>query len=1144
MSTKLRIALLGPLMVTRGEQTLHERDWRSRPERRLLGMLLVARGARVPAEQLIEWLWPDAPPDTAAITLRSAISSLRRTLDGDRGARASTRYILTRQGGYAWNLESGAWLDLDDFLALTAEEQGARSEERGARLERALALYRGDLLADEPEAPWAMPLRRALRERFLVACAGLADLRCAAGAYAAAIELAERGLASDRLREPLYRALMRAQAGAGDVAGALRSFERYRRLLGEELGAEPAPETQALHTAILRGEFAAAGRGRAAGGWGLGGKQRAARAEGRDPSMPFVGRAAELADLGEIIAELARGRGRAVALIGEAGIGKTRLADQALAMAEAAGALTIRLRCTPLERELPFAPLGEALHPLLRGAPDSLLSCLPQAALAQVAELLPALRERLPSLPSLPDALPGERRNRLLNGLVGIALALAQEGPLAICCDDGQWADEATLAAIGRLARHAPRRPLLIVLAYRSDEVTENPALHTLLRTLGREELLRPFLLQRFDDAEVAAFVSALAQAPRERVADLAPRLAASSGGNPLFLSVAVQSLLEAHGAPSLAALLPRLPGGAALPDLAGVPRIRELLLARLDRLPGAARDLAEWLAVIGRPVSLDLAEQFGGPAALEAAQILLERQLLVESADNRLAFSHDLVRSIVAGAIVSPRRRLLHRQAADAIATLYGDRPERAAELAFHYRQAGQPADGALLRYATRAGDHARAAFGYGAALGHYETALGAAERLGSRAAAGDVVRAFAGRLRTYEALLDWDGIHDTAERYERWAVRQPAAPALIPPRRLVLLRALMGDLAEAAALSAAHSQRRPDLAPALQDMLQRTATILRPVGLGSGGGGWEMGDGGWVLGVGGQASHPPTPNPQPLPGSPAADLPALLGPDDAALALFQVGWAVLMQGLLHEAEPCLMRAYELAGTTGQAAVAVVSALQLAHLHDLGGDRAATQRWLERSLDLANRAPEAAWASIWPRIHQGFLWLLDDRYDDAQACFAEMAAQLQSLPAFHSHRASVEAGLGMLALARGEYVQAEQRLMGALRSPQLLYGFVSIAVQHGLARLAAQRGDLRDARSRLRDALAYSAERSLLPEYVRTAIEVARIERDYGDPAQALALLHTAAGLAEEAGFGPLAAAARSLLERLGGSNSLLFDR
>src|SRR5262249_23177911 len=114
--------------------------------------------------------------------------------------------------------------------------------------------------------------------------------------------------------------------------------------------------------------------------------------------------------------------------------------------------------------------------------------------------------------------------------------------------------------------------------------------------------------------------------------------------------------------------------------------------------------------------------------------------------------------------------------------------------------------------------------------------------------------------------------------------------------------------------------------------------------------------------------------------------------------------------------------------------------------------------------------------------------------------------------------------------------IQAEERLAAALRSPQLLYGFVYVAAQHGLARVAAQRGDMRAARAILGQALDYGARRGLLPEYVRTAIEVARIERDYGDPAGTLALLHGAADLATGAELVSLAAAARALLGRLTG--------
>src|SRR5262249_20587136 len=168
---------------------------------------------------------------------------------------------------------------------------------------------------------------------------------------------------------------------------------------------------------------------------------------------------------------------------------------------------------------------------------------------------------------------------------------------------------------------------------------------------------------------------------------------------------------------------------------------------------------------------------------------------------------------------------------------------------------------------------------------------------------------------------------------------------------------------------------------------------------------------------------------------------------------------------------------------------------------------------------DLAQQAPDAAWATIWPRIHQAFLLLTDDQYDAARERFELMATRLRELPAFQSHRASVEAGLGLIDLANGDLAQASARLTGALASPQLLYGFVYTAAQHGLARIAAMGGDIQAARATLLHTLDYSARRSLLPEYVRTALEIGRIERDFGDPTPILPLLREAVSLARAAG-------------------------
>lgn len=1096
MSDLLRITMLGPLSVRRGEQPLPESAWRSRQERRLLALLLAVRGQALSAEQIIERLWPDAEPGAAGVTLRSAISSLRRTLEPGLPARAASRYILTRHAGYAWNSASGAWVDLDEFLACLADPR------EPARLERAVQLYQGDYLADEPGLPWADAERERLRAAFLQAVQTLAEHRLAHGELAAAAELARRGLARDGLHEPLYRTLMLAQARAGDSAGALRTYERCRAALVDALGSEPSTQTRDLHGAILRGDLPDP----------AGPPAPPARAPARAaPSARprLIGRERELAALQGWIDAWTRGRGGTITIVGEAGIGKTRLAEEVRRIGLERGGLALTLRATALERELPFAPLSEALRPLLRAAPDQALRQMPRAALAEVAELLPLLRERLPDLAPPPPLPPAERQNRQLGGLIDLARAMAATQPLLLICDDAQWADSATLMALARLARLAPRRPILIVLAYRSEDLPDNPALHTLLRSLGREMLLRPLLLPRFERAEVVRFLADMAQTSPAPVERLAERLTARTGGNPLFLTVAVQALLDQHQAPSLAALLPGLDDASLLPDLSGAPAIRDLVLARVAGLSAPARELLDALALLDRPASLDLIELLGGPPGLDAAQTLLERQFLVER-EGRLTFSHDLVRSTVAAALSAPQRRRLHRLIADALQRLHGDQPQRAAELTLHLRRSGHGTEAELLRAAIGAGDHARASFAYQQALQLYDTALEAARRL-PQAPAAEVRRAFAGLLLTYEALLDWDGISATARRYEQWAGR--GQPPIITTRRLVLLRALMGDLAGATELS--QQDGAGQQSPIIADMLERTATILRPV---------DPHRAPEAL----RFAEPP-----PLPGRPAEELPALLGADEAAQALFQVGWAALNQGLVRDAGPCLQRAYDLAVETGQAAAAVASALQLGHLHTLRGQPAATEQWLARSLELAQAASEAAWASLWPRIHQGFLWLQDDQLERALARFGEMDAQLAALPTFQTHRASARAGLGLVALARGQAAEAARLLGEAAASPHL-YGFVYVAGQHGLARLAAAAGDLDEARAVLRHALNYSARRSLLPEYARTAIEIARIERDYGRPAAALPALRDAAALAAAYGLAPLAQAAQTLIARL----------
>lgn len=1086
MTGDLRVALFGSLRVEYNGHELADSSWHSRQERRLLTFLLLARGASVPADRLIEWLWPTADPLTAATTLRSTISNLRRTLEPT-AARASHRYVVTRNAGYAW-VPNAAWVDLDAFAELLDNVAGRRQTVPSSTiievLEQALALYRGDLLPDEHDLTWLNAERDRLRERYLSAVQQLADVYVANHDYPAALRTVQRGLALDALREPLYRSQMLAQARSGDTAAALQSYERFRQALDLQLGALPSPSTRDLHLAILRGEIAAYQRP-------LLGSSSVSRAtptlvfQLTEPA-PLVGRTAELASLNQWLLSGLNGRATVLTLVGEAGIGKTRLLLATRHMALEQGALPIVLRPNLLEHQVPFAALSDALRPLLRLAPEALLHRLPVAALIQIAELLPVVRERLPNLPQWSAPQAADPQPQTLDGLVDLALALAREQPLVVLCDDAHWLDEATLTVIARLARKGQRHALLLLLAYSPAELPDNPALHALLRSLGRDLRLQPLLLAPLTPAETTQLADQLAPGlnlPGTQLYEL-------TAGNPLFVTVALQQWQIEPGSQT------------ATPDLASAEQIRDLVLLRVARLEPHARDLLEQLAVVGRSVSLDLIEQFAPQSGLEAAQTLLERQLLVEHAEQRVGFAHELVRMTVFQALSTPRRRRLHQAAAEAIEHLHADEPAYAAELVEHYTAAGRGAEAQVLRYATLAGDLARRRFGYQQARTHYTTAIQAGEQLGQQVDASLMRRAFVGLAHTCETLLDLAGIQTAVERYARWVERHGTASfvPLVAPRHLALLQALSGDLAQAAVLSAQFASSAQQ-SPSLVDALQRTAQILAPDQLPPMLDQCEL--------------EPLTINVRPLPEQPTSRLPGLLGAEDAALSLFQIGWATLTQGLLNEAQPCLVMANQLAQDTGQAAIAVMSALQLSHLADLRAEAAAAETWLQRSLDLAAQAPEAAWASIWPQIHQGFSWLFSDQVDLAEQRLSAIERQLATVSGFAAHRTGVTIGLGLVALARQHVAVAEERFSRVLAAPQVVYGFAWAAAFHGLAQIAARRGQFERAIGLLAHVLHGSAQRGLLPEYVRTAIVAARLARDTGLPVDVTALLSHATALA-----------------------------
>ena len=334
--------------------------WRSRQGRILLKVLLLRRRHVVTSDQLLDVLWPDEDPEVTRPRLHVRISQLRRMLDPQQ---PQAHIQSVDGGGYILDTHSAWWVDVDAFE--DASEQGRRAYEAGelptaiGAYEEALRLYRGDLLEEDRYAEWAFAERERLLERYLTLLTELAEAYAQQGRYRRAISLYRSALERDPYRETLIVRLMLAHAYAGDSVQALRIYDRCRRRLGEEMGVEPLPSTQALAEQIRTGSLCTSEGAPA---------YPAPAYQGRLfeipyslAQMPFMGRSREYAWL---VARRQEARPGMVLIEGEAGVGKTRLVEEALGFSAGRGARVLRVRPVLEGTAAPYESLVQALRPL------------------------------------------------------------------------------------------------------------------------------------------------------------------------------------------------------------------------------------------------------------------------------------------------------------------------------------------------------------------------------------------------------------------------------------------------------------------------------------------------------------------------------------------------------------------------------------------------------------------------------------------------------------------------------------------------------------------------------------------------------------------------------------------------------------
>jgi DNA-binding CsgD family transcriptional regulator len=388
---------------------------------------------------------------------------------------------------------------------------------------------------------------------------------------------------------------------------------------------------------------------------------------------PLVGRATELALLGDAVEQAADGNGAILLLSGEAGIGKSRLA------AEAAAESGLSLRGAATEgAAVPYGPIVAALRSRLREDPEALAEC---------GSLLPHLALLLPELG---EAAPESDRATIFEAVRCAFAHLSAEQPVIVILDDLQWSDETTLELLAALAEPLRQMRVLVIAVYRSDGLARDHRLRWLRNELRRGGRLQELALEPLERDGVAELLAELL--PEEPSPALVRTLHDRTMGAPFFVEELVAALLVRE------ALQPG-PRGLELAEGDEVPvpdTVREAVLVAASNLSEDAREAAEAATVIGRQLDLRLAEELLSEAGLAE---LVEAGLLEEGSPGQLQFRHALAQEALYAEVPLMRRRELHRRLAEALQRQDGP----SLEIATHRLGAGEAAQAreALVRAA-----------------------------------------------------------------------------------------------------------------------------------------------------------------------------------------------------------------------------------------------------------------------------------------------------------------------------------------------------------------------------------------------------------------------------------------------------------
>ena len=984
---------------------------------------VAAHKQAVQREHLLNLFWADNVRTTALQTLRTTLHGLRKDLGS----------------GLVVN-DNTVSLAADSEIDTRLFEQRLDEEfEDPEQLEQVIELYRGEFLTDFllPDTPafeeWLVVEREHYRRLVMRAWTTLSQLNENQGDFQAALQAIESALAFDALQEDLQRESIRLMYLSGDRPAAIRRYDQLRKLLDEEMGVPPMEETRRLYDSILNDTLKSShsstiSQARHSRRDRLQSNMERVRSREDGLQLPFTGRQNEL----ELLRELTSSH-KLVLIEGEAGIGKTRLAEE---FVQIANAIPLSGAARELEHHMPYQPIIEALRSLVacRDWPElqaGLKSSMSPMWLDEASRLLPELS---------PTKLPKPSSNntadelRLWEGVNQLLVTLGQQRLAVLFIDDLHWADTSTLGMLGYLVRQEIRSSLLFLATARS--VTQRSDLAILLQSLARENRLERIQLSRLTTADVTDISQSLSPKFTYPLADWLMR---NSEGNPFILNELIQyarkeGMLYKNHEQGLALNLNALSATPVVPWT-----VYSLIQSRLQQLSETAwRVLAAGVAA-GREFEFEVvarAAALSESAALDALDELRDAGLIQARNGMHFRFNHSLIMEVVYREIGEPRHRLTHRRIGEALESIYSQarREAQAGVIAFHFSEGLAPERAAP--YAILAGQQAAKLAAWSEASTFYEMALNGSpedQKFSILMALGET------HLQAGRAVQGSEIIRDALN-----LALAGGEQSKISAARLALARSNLPQARYEEAISLARRVREEGLPEdAMQaEFIWGTALSLEGEDLGSAATHLKMAEALCQKLYGEQARDENEPSVEDL------ILTSLDHHAYFAQIQFELGSVAAQQGDLEKAIALYHQALEAArqSQSEQGILWQILALNNLAYHSLLLEDPAALQYVEQGLSLA-REKGLLGQQTYLYSTRGEIALAAGQLDQAEQFFKKGLSIAEQL-SIAERVAGLTANLGLVAKARGQTVRAIHRLSTALAQAE------SLGIQHLAARI------------------------------------------------------------------------------------------